>query len=188
MAGKFAEACAHELESLLERLFDNPVRIPNTGMAEAPVIGDWYIVSEDHSHFLPSICRALCAREKFCQDAPGWPTLPLRAEECEAMIDDDDPRRRIVGYYGDSQRCEDWSLLHPSFAPFVSGLLFDKHTPIELRKDRELLQQFPPRKLEGMCRGWLTWRSPEALALDRRLRRMAAAHAAYEAAQERMTG
>lgn len=81
-------------------------------------------------------------------------------------------RRRVVGHYADSQRGEHWSQQHPSFTPFVSGLMFDRHTPKQLRADPELLEEFPPRKLAGMCNGWLTWRSPETLRLDRKMRRM----------------
>jgi hypothetical protein len=53
-------------------------------------------------------------------------------------------------------------------------LLAYRHTSVELRTDPELLRQFPPRKLEGMCGGWLAWRSPETLKLDNRMRRMVA--------------
>ena len=36
--------------------------------------------------------------------------------------------------------------------------MFDRHTPIDIRTDPELLEEFPPLKLKGMCGGWLTWR------------------------------
>jgi len=64
-------------------------------------------------------------------------------------------------------------------------LLFCRHAPKELRNNPELLDEFPPCKLAGITGtdGWLTWRGPEALALDRKVRRMIKEHEAHEAAQ-----
>ena len=61
------------------------------------------------------------------------------------------------------------------FAAFASGLMAYKHTPDHLRNERTLRREFPPRKLKGLAGGWLTWRSPATLALDRRMRAMCAA-------------
>ena len=44
----------------------------------------------------------------------------------------------------------------------------DEHTPDYLRNDRALLQEFPPRPLEGLCDGWLNWRRVPK-ARDRRM-------------------
>lgn len=177
---RLTAAAAGELECMLESLFENPIMIPNTGMASVPVIGGPYIVALDHSHFLPVIGRALCAKEKFRQEAPCWPDLPLRAEDCEALENADDVRLNVLGYYGDSQRTEYWNPHHPSFRTFVRGLMAYEHTPIELRTDPWLQQLFPPCPLEGMCDGWLTWRSPETLAQHRRLQQMIAEHEALK--------
>jgi hypothetical protein len=64
---------------------------------------------------------------------------------------------------------------HPPFAAFASGLLAYKHTPDDLRNDRELQREFPPRRLKGLADGWLNWRSPETLARDRRMLALGAA-------------
>ena len=82
---RLTAASARELELVLEALFENPVRIPGTGMAEAPIIGTPYIVALDHSMLLPPIFRAVRVKEKFRKAAPGWPDLPLRSEDCEAL-------------------------------------------------------------------------------------------------------
>ena len=89
----------------------------------------------------------------------------------------------LLGCSEISQRGEHWRPDHPPFATFVSGLMFDRHTPINIRNDSRLRSEFPSAKLAGMCNGWLTWRAPETLALDRKMRRMIAAH---EAAQARI--
>jgi len=49
-----------------------------------------------------------------------------------------------------------------------------------LRSDRELQQESLPRWLKGLCDGWLAWRSPETLALDRQMQKLAAERLAAE--------
>src|SRR5215469_8713131 len=79
------ETCAREFAFGIERLFETALPIPGTGMAEIPVIGGRFHTWADHSHLLPSICRALVARERFAQDVPGWPVLPLHQDARAAM-------------------------------------------------------------------------------------------------------
>src|SRR4051794_22729506 len=100
MTDRVIEACARQLEML----FEDPVLIPNTGMAIIPVIGGLFIpeLEPDHSDLLPMIVAALVAREQFHREAPGAPTLPLRREDCEEMTNDDRPRLQVVGLFGDS--------------------------------------------------------------------------------------
>jgi len=102
---RLTQSALHGLEDMIEALFEHPVMIPGTGMAEIPVIGEpGYIVALDHSHFLPAICRAMVAKEKFRQQHPEWPDLPLRQKEIEAMKDGSCPRCNVVGYFADSLR------------------------------------------------------------------------------------
>ena len=188
---RLAEASVNELEALLESLFENAARTPVKAapgifFGRDPILGHLFISGEDHSAHRLAICKALVADAKFrIERPPGWPDLPLRHEAIKAMIDDDDPRRSVVGLYGGSLRSEGWRPDHPRLAPFAGGLMFDRHTPIEIRNNPELRREFPPAKLKGMTNGWLAWRSPEALALDRKMRRMIKAHEAA-LAQERM--
>jgi len=163
------ETCAREFERGIERLFETAPRIPGTGMAETPVIGGRFLTWADHSFLLPQVYRALIAREQFHQDAPGWPTLPLHEQDIEAAIEnDDDPRCRLLGYYGYSLAGADWDYDgHPRFSTFASGLLAYQHTPIEVRTDPQLLREYPPLPLAGLTDGNLYWRSPERIAEDR---------------------
>ena len=57
-----------------------------------------------------------------------------------------------MGLYADSLAAEyRWDYeLHPPFAVFVSGLLAYEHAPDEIRNDRSLLQEFPPRRARGL--------------------------------------
>ena len=185
MADKFAEASAHELEIRLETLFKRPRMVSST-LAEIPIVGGRYIVALDHSVPLLRVCRALCSGVLFSHDVPGWPPLPLHEDAIEAMKNADNNRANILAFYADSLAAEGWDYEgHPRFAAFCAGLLAYEHTPIEVRSDRELQLDFPPRPLDGLCDGQLHWRSPETLAQDRD---MLARCAAYEAAlaQERM--
>jgi hypothetical protein len=168
-------------------LFENPVPIPGTGMAEIPVIGGLFIpdLEPDHSDLLPMIVAALVAREKFHRDAPGCPILPLRAEDCEEMENADDHRLNLVGCYGGSMRYALWDPAHPRFGAFCSGLMANKHTPAELRNDRELRREFRPHRLKGLCGGHLHWRSPAMIAFDRKMAARNAAYEAWQAAQSR---
>jgi hypothetical protein len=182
MRDDLVERCAREFENHIRGLFENPRIIPGSlALAEIPVIGGLYLA--DHECLipilLPQICAALCARERFRQDAPDWaPILPLRSEDCEVLELADDHRLCLVGLYGSSLRDAFWDLQHPPFATFASGLLAYEHTPDELRNDRELRREFPPRKLKGLCDGRLDWRSPERLAFDRHLAALVAAQEA----------
>jgi hypothetical protein len=150
-------------------------------LSEIPVIGGIFIPALDHSCLLPRVCAALCARERFRQDAPAWaPTLPLRAEDCAELENDGSTRLNLVGYYGSSLREANWDYQGTrDFAVFASGLLAYKHSPDHLRHDRALLQEFPPRRLKGLCGGHLHWRSPATIAWDRQYQ---ARCAAYDAA------
>ena len=175
---RLTQASARELEIVLEALFENPVRIPGTGIAEAPIIGNLYFEQLGHAHLLPAIFRAVRAKERFRQAAPGWPELPLRQEDCERLENNDDPQLAVLGLFGSSLRSEHWNVRHPGFRAFVSGLMAYEHTPREIRNDPDLQQQFPPRRLKGLCDGWLNWRSPEVLTMDRRVEEIVAEYEA----------
>jgi hypothetical protein len=174
---RLTAAAAGELERILE-LFEDPVRIPGTGMAEAPIIGNVYFEQLGHAHLLPPIFRAVRAEKIFRQEAPGWPELPLRQEDCERLEHNDDPQLAALGLFGSSLRSEQWDVRHPGFRAFVSGLMAYEHTPREIRNDPDLQQLFPPRRLEGLCDGKLNWRSPEVRAMDRRVEEIVAEYEA----------
>jgi hypothetical protein len=125
-------AAAGELERILE-LFEDPIRIPGRGMAEAPIIGDVYFEQLGHAHLLAPIFRAVRAKEIFRQEAPCWPELPLRQEDCERLEHNDDPQLAALGLFGSSLRSEQWDVRHPGFRAFVSGLMAYEHTPREIR-------------------------------------------------------
>jgi hypothetical protein len=95
-------------------------------------------------------CRALTARTSFQQDAPYWcPELPLNSTEFEKMIGGKSNKIALVGYYGRSLACANWSF-HPSFRDFCCGVLACEYTPEQIRSDPELLREFPPRELPDL--------------------------------------
>lgn len=67
---------------------------------------------------------ALCAQRRFEREAPSWAQpLPLRADECEALLESADSQLRLVGHYGLSLRIADWDYdTHPSFDVFCKGM------------------------------------------------------------------
>jgi hypothetical protein len=94
----------------------------------------------------------------------------LRAEVCDELANADNARLQVVGLFGSSLRQADWDKRHPGFNRFCSGLMAYESTPGNIRSDRALLQEFPPRKLKGLCDGLLHWRSDATIVWDRQYR------------------
>src|SRR5262245_57114058 len=187
MHDKLLETCANEFEKYIKSLFKNPRMLTKT-LAEVPVVGGVFIpdLMDQTPFLLLRVCKALCCRERFYQDEPSWGPLPLHEDIRTAMEDDDNTRCKLLGYYGSSLAGADWDYDgHPRFAAFASGLLAYEHTPDCIRNDRDLQREFPLRELEGLCDGWLSWRNPEQIALDRENLRRIAVMEAREAAEAR---
>lgn len=180
MTDRFLELCARECAAYVQRMFDHAPRIPGTGMATIPVIGGPFLLGMEVPDCLYwRVCMALGAREQFACEVSGWPALPLHKDDIEAMKNDDNPRHNLLGLFADSLGFMEWDYeRHPRFNVFAAGLLAYPSTPDEIRNDSSLLQEFPPRRLKGLCDGWLVWRSPTTINFDRE---MAARNAAYEA-------
>jgi len=169
MHDKLLKTCANEFENYIKGLFKNPRMLTKT-LAEIPVVGGLFIpdLMDQTPFLLLRVCRALCCRERFAQDVPGWPVLPLHEDARTALEEDDCPRCRLLGYYGSSLAGVDWEYdVHPRFSTFASGLLAYRHTPVEIRTDPHLLAKFPPLPLAGLTDGNLYWRSPEQITEDR---------------------
>ncbi len=169
MVNRLSDACARELENHIRGLFKSARKFPGRLAAEIPVVGGIFLPDFGVPPcLLQRVCKALCAREHFRQDAPAWaPDLPLKWEACKEMADDDDPRISAVGYYSVSLHGELWDPQHPPFCTFVAGLLASAHAPHHLRNDLSLQREFTPRPLEGLSDGpWLNWRSRENMARD----------------------
>jgi len=168
MTNRLIEVCTNEFERHLERLFETAPRIPGTGMAITPVIGGRFRRWADHAYLFRCDCTGLISGERFRQDEPGWPVLPLHEDAIAAAMDDDDHRLNLLGYYGKSLARMDWSYdAHPPFARYACGLMSYKHTPIGVRADPQLLAEFPPLPLTGLTDGKLHWRSAEQITEDR---------------------
>jgi hypothetical protein len=184
MSDRFLEVCAREFATHAKLMFDTAPRIPGTGMAEIPVIGGPFLLGMEVPPVLyERVCMAMGARERFDREAPGWPTLPLHEKDIESLKNDDTPRLAVVGYYADSLAAVYWDyLLHPRLDAFCAGLLACEYAPDNIRNDPALLQEFPPRELEGLCDGQLYWRSPAAIAFDREMQARCAAWEARRAA------
>src|SRR5262245_60955154 len=179
MHDSLTKLCADEFERGIKNLFVNARQIPGTGMSEIPVTGGVFLPWTNYSCLLLRVCAALTARERFRQDALGWPVLPLHEREIEEMEESDCPRAKLVGLFAFSLSSQLWNYdLHPRFDTYVSGLMAYKHAPDEIRNNRALQREFPARALPGLCDGVLYWRNAQQIADDREtLAWMAAAEA-----------
>jgi hypothetical protein len=188
-SARVRESCAHGFERLVEKLFNHPRLIPGTGLAEVPVVGGVYLADDVRpalSMYLPRICGALVARERFRQDAPAWAgELPVHVDRCMEMRHDECPRVALVAHYGFSLLATDPAYdydAHPAFDTFARGLMADAHTPTLIRND-PARAEFPPEVLPGICDGMLYWRTDEKIAFDRDMLRRAAAQSIARAAE-----
>jgi hypothetical protein len=141
-------------------------------LAEIPIIGGLFILDlrEQRDSLVPIVCAALVARERFRQDGPVWAAeLPLYGPLQTEMIEDDNPRLKLVGYYGSSLWSADYNYdRHPRIPAFASGMMAYEHAPDVIRNDPQLQQEYPPCQLEGLCDGILYWRDADLIALYRR--------------------
>jgi hypothetical protein len=180
---RLAKSCAREFERHLEGLFEHPRIVPGTkALAEVPIVGGVYIVGDERHAmpcFLPLICAALVARERFKQEWPDWPDLPLNWEHCVKMQHNECRRVALMAHYGFSLASADYDYDgHPRFDTYARGLMAYEHCPIEIRNDPELKAEFPPQELAGICDRQTVWRTDEQIAFARNmLARDAALHA-----------
>ena len=113
------------------------------------------------------VVGALLARERFGTDWPDWPG----GKEDPQMAGSGDNRNKLVGFYGASLRESEYDYdLHPPFDAYCGAVMSYEYAPRKLRSDPELRKQFPPCPLEGLCGGWMDWRSPQTIAEHRRVR------------------
>ena len=71
-----------------------------------------------------SVCRGLAAQQQFEQTAPKWARtigLPLREDECEALLKDPDNRIRLLGQYALARRLLNWQA--GTYPPFDEAYL-----------------------------------------------------------------
>jgi hypothetical protein len=167
MSDRLKQKFTCELERQVEELFEHAVQL-SPYLSETPVVGGEFLTRLGSTGLLSTVCGALVAREIFHQKNPDWPSLPLHQKDCATMMSSDDNRNKLAGFFGASLRESRYdTTVHPAFEAFVSGLLCYKYTPRALLSDYQLQQEFPPRKLPGLCDGWLTWRDSETLAQHR---------------------
>jgi hypothetical protein len=164
------ETCANIFEQHIIGMFKNARRIPGGEMREIPVIGGNFLpyLPETIPPLLLKVAAALCARERFGQDVPSAPPLPLHQAAIEACENAECHRLNLLGYFSHSLAWMDWDYdSHPPFAVYCSGLLAYECAPSELRSDRTLIRTFPPRPLSGLCDEWMIWRSADQITEHR---------------------
>src|SRR5262249_13971453 len=103
-----------------------------------------------------TVCRAVATREAFREHAPHWaPELPLSPAEWEKMIRSKDSKIAVVGYFGRSVACANWTS-HLAFYDYVCGLMACEFTPPCIRAYVELQLKFAPKPIAGFDRS-LCW-------------------------------
>jgi hypothetical protein len=158
MHDDFTQRCADRVAQHVAKLFEaNKLRAIVAGeeFARAPYIG-WRYRVNGGPRIQQIVCAALVERKRFEELKPSWaPALPINKADCEKLKYDVSPKLNLVGYYGSSRAASEWNE-HPSFLHYGCGLLAYEHAPPHLRAAPELLEEFPPRRLEGLDR-FLCW-------------------------------
>jgi hypothetical protein len=100
--------------------------------------------------------RALMARDQFAAMAPpDAPPLPLSYDDCESLKIGGLPH--IVAWFARSANALNYDLgIHPTFEPYVRGVLASPYTAYFITQDVTLQQRFPGRELRGLGKG-LYW-------------------------------
>lgn len=164
------EVCAAAFEKHVGELFEaNKLRAIVAGeeFAHAPYIGFKYRI-DCGPRIQQIVCFALATRKLFEKSKPSWaPALPISVIEYEKLKNDESPRINLVGHYGGSLIALEWDERHPSFPDYGCGLMAYEHTPDHLKRDPELLEEFPPRRLDGLDR-FLFWNRPDRVVELRR--------------------
>ena len=152
----------------VERLFnESPARYGEN--CRNPVTGAGYVHGVDPiAEQKEAAYRVLLAREWFAFNAPpDAPPLPINGREREDWRQTSRPLDYIVALYARSfaDRCDVKE--HPSFADYVSGVLWDNENarvggrlPDWPDGLPQLKKRFPPRELAGMELGFC-WRPPK---------------------------
>jgi hypothetical protein len=119
----------------------------------------WGITKAGIPHVICDVRAALDARVWFSKHGPDWAQeLPL-GDECYLMMKASGPLH-LLGRYGFSLWLLDFDYLtHPQIYEFCRGLMASPHTPEHVREDPELLAEFPPKELPGLCPRRI-WYSP----------------------------
>ena len=163
------ELCAREFERFVDELFLSR-RESGLALCRAPIIDRLYDAQSDAdtARIRWMLHSAVRARQHFRQHGPpGAPLLPLTFDAIERAEHDPNNRIELVGHYASSLMLQQWNLkLHPSFHDYASGVMAYRYTPDYLRNNAELLQEFPPRPLEGLDKA-LNWRTLDDITQQR---------------------
>jgi hypothetical protein len=164
----------------VERLFGE-ISAKRGDLCENPVTGGEFVYGLDPiKKQKEAACKRLLVREYFALNGP--PDAPL------VPIDEWDRNRAkhssgllgfITAHFMWSMESQDDLRVHPSFADFASGMLWQHDNGVEgyslsyfpSEQIAELKRRFPPRKLEGLTGFW--WRSQTRRNQAKEMRRAA---------------
>ena len=163
----------------MERLFKT--RRKSGELCRNPVTGGSYVAGlEPIKPQKDAARRALRAREWFRKNGPAdVQPLPLSLYEREPLKLGRGLLNHILAWYARSLEGRKFDVEeHPSFADYVSGVLWEAELPVGFaclhypcEELQELKKRFPPRMLKGMSPG-VKWLPPklhaEAIASIRR--------------------
>jgi hypothetical protein len=184
MVSKFSSL----IEQEVERVFPKPPLVPNQ-CYDNPVTEGYFVGGRDSIEAEKEDARrALLAREWFYFHAPrDAQPLPIsvsdRAAPWSTLL------RYIVSLFARSLRWRHYDVTdHPSFASFVSGVLWDAdredgdihgHLPNSPELS-ELKKRFPPRKLQGLLPSFYWFKPKEYAERMEEYRRHAQNRAKFE--------
>ena len=116
----------------------------------------------DRDNALCQTVEVLAAMAWHAQTAASytWAQLsPVRVLECESLLYNEHNAIRLLAHFTNSLRWNKWDITrHPPFPAFCRGIMAAPHCPIEMQRDRELGQMFPPEPLAGIIGYPPQWR------------------------------
>jgi hypothetical protein len=143
----------------VDQLFENVAPQRGGQLCTNPVLGgDWLVGVDPISEQKKQAHRALLAREWFAVYGPtDAPPLPLSGIAQEALRYRD-PLGHLVAEFARSLEANKWDFQgHPTFDDFACGALASGYSPDFTRKNAQLREKYPPRRLCGLGPGQI-WR------------------------------
>jgi hypothetical protein len=159
-----AEARGVHMNSIkkeVDRLFSN-LRGTHRAQCQNPVTGGWFLWGIDPIAVQKRKARRALAARRWCaeNDPPDLPPLPIRGSEIFDM-QVGQGLLHLFAYYARSLADRDWVVEgHPSFDEYARGMLASPHGADFFKRNKELMERFPPRPLAGLGVDNV-WRPPE---------------------------
>jgi hypothetical protein len=150
MRSLLQERCEIEFVRYVSRILASKPDCCGQACADTPW-GPWGFTQAGIPHLIRDVRAALDAKVWFSEHGPDWANpLPMGAE-CAALFRARGPLYLLGAYAFSLQMLNFDFRTHPTFHAFGCGAMALPNTPKHVRCDPELLSEFPPNPLPGLC-------------------------------------